>query len=66
VRDEHGPIVGDFGLRFKLACEGKRDYLATETNEEAATGDYRAVNCESCLKVLGNNTIVVGQSLSVA
>ena len=66
VKDKSGPIPGDFGVRYKLACEGKRDYLATMTNEEAASGDSRVVNCPGCLSVLGNVAVVNGQSLSIA
>ena len=49
VPDERGQIPSR-GRRFSLACHKGRDYLATMTNKEAATGDVRQVNCPECLK----------------
>jgi ribosomal protein S27E len=49
VRDKKGPIVGMGGLRFALACSATRAHLATNTNQEAATGDFASVNCPGCL-----------------
>lgn len=49
-REKNGPIVGMGGLRYRLACEEKRAYLATVTNQEAATGEFAHVNCPGCTK----------------
>jgi Zn finger protein HypA/HybF involved in hydrogenase expression len=48
VRDNKGPIIGTGGLRWKLLCDEKRAYLATATNQEAATGDPHAISCPGC------------------
>lgn len=50
VPDPKGPIEGVGGTRQKLSCDSKRAYLATITNNEAATGDPLAANCPDCLK----------------
>jgi len=50
VRDPKGPVVGQLGLRYALACDKKRDYLATWRNGEAATGSPKDVNCPGCKK----------------
>ena len=52
VRDTGGPILGTGGLRYRLACDSNRDYLATLTNNEAATGDADLVNCPGCLAAM--------------
>lgn len=49
VRDPRGQIEGQYGLRYRLACDVRRDYLATKLNGEAATGDPMAINCPGCL-----------------
>jgi hypothetical protein len=54
VRDKAGPVRGVGGLRYKLACDEKRAYLATVSNQEAATGDVRAANCPGCLRAVVN------------
>ncbi len=48
VKDPKGRIRGLAG-RYRLACDSQRAYLATTTNQEAATGDLRHVNCPGCL-----------------
>ena len=45
-----GPIQGSGGLRYEIACDPKRAYLATPTNNEAATGVLEIVNCPGCLE----------------
>ncbi len=50
VRDDKGLVIGDGGLRYKLACDQKRAYLATYTNQEAATGLLECANCPQCLE----------------
>ena len=44
-----GPIRGLGGRCYRLACDGQRDYLATLTNQEAASGDPSVVDCPGCL-----------------
>lgn len=44
-----GKIPGQY-CKWSLACSPDRDYLATETNNEAATDDIQAANCPECLK----------------
>ena len=51
VPDKNGPIKGMNG-RYRLACDSKRAYLATGTNQEAATGDVRHANCPGCLEAV--------------
>lgn len=64
VRDKGGPIVGNLGLRYRLACDPKRVTLATATNGEAATGDVTTANCPGCLKAIGDKLKQTGQNLS--
>lgn len=45
-----GPIRGNGGKRFVIACDNKRAYLATATNQESATGDPEVANCPGCLE----------------
>jgi len=63
IRDENGPIPGEHGKRYRVACDAKRDYLATLTNEEAATGNPSAANCPGCLHVVKDALIITGQPL---
>jgi hypothetical protein len=49
IPDRKGPIEGAGGLRYRLACDDMRSYLATATNQEAATGELAAANCVGCL-----------------
>lgn len=48
--DKQGPILGDSGIRYKIACATKRAYLATATNQEAATDNPAFVNCLGCVE----------------
>lgn len=64
LRNNKGPIVGDLGLRWELACDTKRDYLATIDNGEACTGDSRHVNCQACLKRVGTKVVVKGHAIN--
>lgn len=50
IRNEAGPILGEGGLRYALGCDMKRAYLATMTNEEAATDNPKVANCPGCLE----------------
>lgn len=50
VRHEQGPIIGKGGLRWAIACDEKRAYLATATNQEAATDNAEVANCPGCLQ----------------
>ena len=65
LRDRKGPIVGQFGLRYKIACAPVRSFIATLTNGEASTGDIRAANCPGCLKVVGDKLIRSGHDLLI-
>ncbi len=49
IRNPAGPIIGSGGLRYALGCDLKRAYLATLTNQEAATDDPDVANCPGCL-----------------
>lgn len=49
IRNEAGPIVGHGGLRWALGCDQVRAYLATTTNQEAATDNPKLANCPGCL-----------------
>jgi hypothetical protein len=49
-RNRMGPIKGDGGLRYSIACDEKRAYLATRTNLEAVTTVPSVSNCPGCLK----------------
>lgn len=49
-RHDRGPIRGKGGLRFVIACDDKRAYLATATNKEAATDNIDLVSCPGCLE----------------
>lgn len=51
VRNDQGPIIGSGGLRWSLACDEERAYLATVTNKEAATDNAKVANCPGCLQV---------------
>lgn len=66
TRDKKGPIVGYGGLRYKFACDEKRAYLATATNQEAATGDIRSVNCPGCLKAAADQELAPLAGFSMA
>jgi rubredoxin len=49
VKDKKGRIEGQYGQRYAIACDRRRDYIATPDNSEAASGDPIAVNCPGCL-----------------
>ena len=63
IRDNAGRIVGDRGLRYRLACDTKRAYVATRENGEAGTGDLAAANCPGCLKAIGETFRVNGLAI---
>lgn len=46
-----GPILGKGGLTYAIACDHKRAYLATMTNNEAATDQVKFANCPGCLEI---------------
>jgi hypothetical protein len=48
VQDNKGPIEGEGGLRWKIACDQDRAYLATFSNLEAATKAFEVANCPGC------------------
>lgn len=49
VPDITGPVKGTGGRCFKIACDSKRAYLATVTNDEAATDNIEIANCPGCI-----------------
>lgn len=64
LRDAKGPIVGDQGFRWKMACDPRRTHLATENNGEAATGDSTCANCPGCLSA-ANGIVISGQQIKI-
>lgn len=49
VEDVAGPIEGKNGIRYRVACQPKRDGLALHrTDTYTASGDPRATTCRSC------------------
>ena len=49
IRDDKGGIEGQFGLRYRVGCEPKREVLAAaEDDRYSATNDVRAVTCPAC------------------
>lgn len=50
IRNQAGPILGSGGLRYALGCDMKRAYLATVSNQEAATDNIEIANCPGCLE----------------
>lgn len=65
IKTPQGKIVGMGGLRYGLACDPGRSFIATITNNEHGSGDIQAVNCPGCLAAYERNkpTAVNGQSL---
>lgn len=64
-RNPKGPIVGMGGIRYQLSCSDSRGYLATLTNDEAATDQLQAVNCPGCLKAAAEKKLKDKQGLVV-
>ena len=64
VRDKAGPIQGSRS-RYRLACDPTRVLLATPTNNEAASGDVKAVNCPGCLEAAVRENITGSQGWSL-
>lgn len=65
LQDRNGPIVGEKGLRWFIACDPKRRTLATTTNGEACTGNSSQANCPGCLKRIGNKLIISGYAAKI-
>lgn len=49
IPDPKGKLVGQSQMRYRCACDPTRDYAATFTNKEAATGDPSQSNCPGCV-----------------
>jgi len=49
IPDPNGKLVGQSQTRYRVACDPNRDYSATFTNKEAATGDPASSNCPGCV-----------------
>ena len=65
IRDRKGPIHGDMGQSYRLACHKDRAYLATVSNLEAATGDPQFCNCPGCLKVASELKLTTPQGIEL-
>lgn len=65
IRDIRGPIHGDMGLSYRLACHASRAYLATVSNLEAATGDPQFCTCPGCLKVASEMKLTIPQGIEL-
>ena len=65
VPDPKGALIGAGGLRYKMACDETRAYLATVSNQEAASGDLQVVNCPGCLAAQKkeNFPVIAGSAL---
>lgn len=57
IQDRRGPIIGGGNIHYRFACDSVRAYLATETNQEAASGELTAVNCRGCLEAVAREKI---------
>lgn len=58
LKNPKGKIEGQHG-RYSMACDHKRDYLATHTNGEAATDQLAVVNCPGCLRAVINQQVPI-------
>lgn len=63
VPDAKGPVSGVGGVKYKIACDENRAYLATATNNESATDNPKVVNCEGCVAFAEKNKIIKPTSL---
>ncbi len=59
-----GPIVGQIGKRWFMACDPTRTTMATHDNGEACTGDSMAANCPECLKKIGDKVVQGGRFIN--
>ena len=67
IPDLRGPVRGSGGLRYAIACRTKRAYLATATNQEAATDQIQIANCPGCVEAARRLNVKkpLGQSLVI-
>jgi hypothetical protein len=49
IPDASGKVEGAEGTRWRIGCDSARAYLATTTNNEAATSIPSVVNCPGCI-----------------
>lgn len=61
MRDRHGALMGHGGLRYRLACEPRRTFIATHTNLEAGSGELSAVSCVRCLAIAKEQNAAASQ-----
>lgn len=61
---EKGEFKGMKGLRYRLACDRKREHLATNTNLEAATGTLAHVTCPGCRRAAARLNLKTNQGLA--
>lgn len=57
VPSKYGPIVGQHGRRYFLACDRTRATTATPTNREACTNRTGMVNCDNCRSWMRTNNV---------
>lgn len=57
IPDAMGPVRGKGNRGYKIACDNKRAYLATVTNQEAATDNPKVANCPGCLEQVSKQGI---------
>lgn len=62
---KRGQIVGVGGLRYTVACDEKRNYLATATNMEAASDQIEAVTCPGCLEAIRTKKVDTSKAYSI-
>lgn len=61
--DRGGPVIGKGGVRYKIACDETRAYLATATNNEAVTDNPAIANCPGCLEIAKSLGLLHGQGV---
>ena len=57
IQDKRGPLIGSGNIRYRVACDSNRAYLATASNKEAASGEISSVNCRGCLEAVEREKI---------
>jgi hypothetical protein len=67
VKHPQGRIKGVGGIRYGIACDPERAYIATNTNNECGTGDPAAVNCSGCKAEIEKQKMaaVIGEPVNI-
>jgi hypothetical protein len=55
VPSKFGPLKGQHGRRYFLACDPQREHGGTPENREAITNKIQVINCVSCLAWVKKN-----------